>query len=592
MGKSLRVNLSTGVVSKDDIDPQVLHLYLGGRGLGVRTLFDEVSPETDPLCCSNKLLFAVGPLTGTKAPTSGRTSLVTRSPLTETIFDGNCGGWLGPRLKSCGYDMLIVEGASPLPTMLVIQDDQVQLVDCKDLWGKSASETLSSLSARYGKKHSVACIGPAGENLVKMASIMVDNYRTFGRGGVGAVMGSKKLKAIVVSGSRSVEVADDKQLDFVVYEANKWLKGNPITSQGLPQFGTPVLLHLVNAVGALPVRNHQESHTENAEDISGERIAETIFVKRSGCSHCPIQCGRKTRTENASGHGPEYESLWALGPQCGVYDLQDIAEANYLCDDLGIDTISAGVTISCAMELSSRGIIPDNVPFGDGGVVKELITKIAYRDGIGNDLAEGSFRFARRYDAEQFAMQCKGLELPAYDPRGMKGMGLAYATSNRGGCHLRAYMLGPEVLGIPKLVDRFSFRGKSGLTIYFQNSNTAMDTLVLCRFAGLALSDEYFARLLTPVIGQTMLPQDLQIIGERIWNLERLYNIRAGLTSADDNLPMRLTTEPSPDGSSKGSVVELSTMLQEYYRCRGWDQNGVPTTAKLRQLGLEGDYDA
>jgi aldehyde:ferredoxin oxidoreductase len=275
-----------------------------------------------------------------------------------------------------------------------------------------------------------------------------------------------------------------------------------------------------------------------------------------------------------------------------VYDLQDIAEANYLCDDLGIDTISAGVTISCAMELSSRGIILDNVPFGDGGAVKELITKIAYRDGIGNDLAEGSLRFARRYDAEQFAMQCKGLELPAYDPRGMKGMGLAYATSNRGGCHLRAYMLGPEVLGIPKLVDRFSFRGKSGLTIYFQNSNTAMDTLVLCRFAGLALSDEYFARFLTPVIGQTVLPQDLQIIGERIWNLERLYNISAGLTSADDNLPIRLTTEPSPDGSSKGSVVELSTMLQEYYRCRGWDQNGVPTTAKLRQLGLEGDYDA
>ncbi|HHY45794.1 MAG TPA: aldehyde ferredoxin oxidoreductase family protein [Firmicutes bacterium] len=589
MGKSLRIDLATGAVSKNDIDPLLLNSYLGGRGLGVRTLFDEVPPDIDPLSPGNKLIFATGPLTGTKAPTSGRSSLVTRSPLTGTIFDSNCGGWFGPRLKSCGYDMLIVEGSSPEPTLMVIRDDQVELVRCPELWGKGVSETISELVLRYGQKYSVACIGPAGENLARIASIMVDNHRAFGRGGVGAVMGSKNLKAIVVSGSQSVNVADEKQLDFVVYECNKWLKGNPITSQGLPEFGTPVLLNLLNTIGALPVRNHQECQASYAEAVSGERIAETIFVKRSGCSHCPIQCGRETRTARASGKGPEYESLWALGPQCGVDNLEDIAEANYLCNDLGLDTISTGSTISCAMELSARGIIKESISFGDGEAVKELVVKIARREGIGDELAEGSRRFAGRHGAEEFAMQSKGLEFPAYDPRGMKGMGLAYATSNRGGCHLRAYMVGPEVLGIPKLIDRFSFRGKSGLTIYFQNSHAAMDSLVLCRFAGLALSDEYFARLLSAVIGRKVEPQDLQITGERIWNLERLYNIRAGFRRADDSLPPRLTSEPVPSGPCKGSTVELDEMLQEYYRSRGWDQDGVPSPAKLRQLGLEGE---
>lgn len=588
MGKLARVDLSARKITIEPIPRELLSRYIGGRGLGARILYDEVPPAVQPLEPENRLIFTVGPLTGTRVPTSGRFSVTTKSPLTGTIFDSNSGGIWGVRFKRCGFDALIVQGKSDVPVYISIKDDQLEIKDARALWGLDVPSTTGLLLAEEGEKASVACIGPAGENLVKMASIMNDVTRALGRGGVGAVMGSKNLKAIVVDGTQKVQVADAEKLDFVLYETNKWLKANPITSQGLPEFGTAVLVNLFNELGIFPTRNFQAGQFEGAEAISGETLAETLTVKKRGCYACPIQCTRVTMVKGREGEGPEYESLWSLGAQCGIADLETIAEANFLCNRLGLDTISTGVTLGCAMELTQRGLLNSSLNFGDVEKLLPAIEAIAHRQGLGDELAEGSRRLTEKYSAPQYAMQVKGLEFPAYDPRGVKGMGLAFATSNRGACHLRAYMVGPEVLGVPKMVDRFSTGGKAGLTINFQNANAAMDTLILCRFMGLAVSEEYFARLLTAVTGITYQPQDLHLVGERIWNLEKLYNLREGFTSADDNLPERLLKEPLTAGPAAGHTVDLDPMLKEYYRFRGWDSNGIPTGKKLAQLGLGG----
>ena len=587
IGRLLRVNLTTRDVTIEQPDRLQYIQLLGGRGMGCHILRREVGPEIEPLSPGNKLIFMTGPLTGTKVPTSGRFTVTSKSPLTGTVFDSNSGGIWGARLKKVGYDGLIIEGKADKPVYLVIDENGVTIKDASGLWGHNVPDTTKAITAMHGPGFSVAAIGPAGENLVRFSCIMNDNTRALGRGGLGAVMGSKLLKSIAVKGSRKIAVADEDKLQFVLYETNKWLKASPITSQGLPEFGTAVLVNLLNECGVFPAYNFQESQFPEAENISGEMLAEKLTIKKKGCYGCPIKCTRITRTSKDTGEGPEYESIWALGPECGISDLEVIAEANYLCNRLGLDTISLGSTIGCAMELASRKLIDEEITFGDSQKLMSLIEDIAYKRGIGAELAEGSRIFAARYGGEQYAMQVKGLELPAYDPRGLQGMGLGFATSNRGGCHLRAYMVGPEILGVPKMVDRFSIHGKAGLTIFYQNINAAMDALIICRFIGLAVAEEYFARLLTAVTGENYQPQDLHVVGERIWNMERLYNIREGFGGADDTLPRRLLEEPVKSGPAKGHVVKLSPMLADYYRFRGWDSNGVPTTQKLSLLGLE-----
>jgi aldehyde:ferredoxin oxidoreductase len=587
VGKIIRINLTDNKITTFTPAQELYRDYLGGRGMGAKILWDEVGPEVSPLSPENKLIFMTGPLTGTKVPTAGRFSATSKSPLTGTIFDCNSGGIWGARLKKAGYDGLIIEGQADKPVYILLNENGAIIKDASGLWGKDVPDTTKVITDIEGVGYSTACIGPAGENLVKMACIINDGTRALGRGGLGAVMGSKNLKAIAVKGSAEIPVADPQKLDFVLYETNKWLKANPITSQGLPEFGTPVLVNLFNEIGIFPSYNFQNSQFAEAEKISGETIAEKLLVKKKGCFGCPIKCGRVTRTSKETGEGPEYESLWALGPQCGISDLEAIAEASYLCNRLGLDTISVGVTIGCAMEMAANKIIDYSIKFGDTKKLPEIINDIAYRKGIGDELAEGSKAFAEKHGSQQYAMQVKGLELPAYDPRGAQGMGLGFATSNRGGCHLRAYMVGPEVLGVPKMVDRFSFHGKAGLTIFYQNINAAMDALIICRFIGLAVSEEYFARLLSAVTGISYQPQDLHIIGERIWNLERLYNLREGYSFNDDTLPDRLLNEPVKSGPSKGHVVNLEPMLAEYYRFRGWDLTGVPGSKKLNDLGLE-----
>jgi aldehyde:ferredoxin oxidoreductase len=417
---------------------------------------------------------------------------------------------------------------------------------------------------------------------------MNDGARALGRGGVGAVMGSKKLKAIVVEGEEKVEFADRPRFRFVRYEASKHLTASPLTSQALPQFGTAGVLNIVNTIGALPTRNFQQTQFEHAEDISGETIAERLLVKKAACWSCPIACTRVTRTAHGEGEGPEYESVWALGAACGIGDLEAITEASYLCNDLGLDTMSAGATIACAMELTERGIIDGDLRFGRADLLEDTVRAIAYRQGIGDELAEGSRRFAEKHGAGEYSMSVKGLEMPAYDPRAMQGQGLLYATSNRGACHMRGNMLGPEVLGLPKLVHRLQVQGKAGMVILHQNAAAAIDSLVLCKFVNLAVAEEYLARALSAVTGVPCSTGDLIRAGERIWNLERLYNLREGFTRADDTLPRRLLEEPAPDGPSKGWVSHLPEMLDEYYRFRGWDEEGVPTPRKLKELGLQG----
>ncbi|MBM4424608.1 MAG: aldehyde ferredoxin oxidoreductase family protein [Chloroflexi bacterium] len=585
-GKILDIDLTNHAIRTLPLDAEKARLFLGGRGLGARLLWDLVGPQVDPLSESNVLIFAAGPLTASGAQTSNRFTVSTKSPLTGTVLDANSGGWWGMQFKRTGYDVLIVRGKASQPTQIQITPDGVKIEDASLLWGKTVSETTAALGQDNNRRN-VLCIGPAGENLSRISAIMNDGTRSLARGGPGAVMGNKNLKAITVVGSDKNAPEDRDLFRFMLYETGKLIKASPLTSQALPEFGTAAVMNVVNTIGALPTRNFQASQFENAERVSGEQLTDDLLVRNQACWACPIACTRVTRTEKAEGEGPEYESTWAFGPQCGIDRLDVIAEANYLCNDLGLDTISAGSTIGCAMEMAERGLIDSPLRFGRADLLHDTLRDIAYRRGLGDELAEGSYRFAAAHGAPELSMSAKRLELPAYDPRGMQGQGLLYATSNRGGCHMRGNMLGPEVLALPRLIDRFATQGKAGIVAIHQHSAAAIDSLLLCKFTNLAVAEEYFARLLTAVTGQSYKADDLMRIGERVWNLERLYNLREGFTRADDTLPPRLLNEPSPAGPSAGFTVRLEPMLEEYYEFRGWDTNGVPTPAKLKMLELD-----
>jgi aldehyde:ferredoxin oxidoreductase len=452
------------------------------------------------------------------------------------------------------------------------------------LWGCEIPEVVSYLKA---KNSAVVSIGPAGENKVLFASIADENGRSYGRGGVGAVMGSKNLKAIVARGKDKPRIADPDTYDFVNYEAGKMVKASPRTSQGLPKFGTSVLVNLMNSYGVLPTRNFQLGEFEHADNISGERLRDEFLTKPGACWSCPIGCKRNTKTSRQEGEGPEYETIYALGSSLCIDDFETIIEANYLCNRLGMDTISCGATIACAMELAEHGKLNTELAFGRADLLLNTVEDIAYRRGLGDQIAEGSKRLSDRYGMPETSMQVKGLEFPAYDPRGMQGQGLLYATSNRGACHLRGNMLGPELLGSPKMLDRHISGGKAGILIVLQHTNAVIDSIGMCKFVNFAIGDDFFTRLITAITGIGYEVQDLQLTGERIWNLERLYNLRAGFTHSDDTLPPRFMNEPLKEGGSAGHVVHLDEMLADYYRFRGWSQEGIPTAKKLTALGLE-----
>jgi aldehyde:ferredoxin oxidoreductase len=586
-GRILDVDLGQWSYQFYPLETEMAQKFFGGRGLGARLLWDLVGPEVDPLSPENVLIFTVGPLTATGYQTSNRFSVSTKSPLTGTVLDANSGGFWGMQFKKAGFDVLIVRGRSTRPVWIEIKPGEVTFHDGSDLWGKRVFEVTEKLGQNNNRRN-VLCIGPAGENLSRIASIMNDRERALARGGPGAVMGSKNLKAIVVEGKDRAGIEDQQRFKFMLYETRKMLAANPLTSQALPEFGTVVLMNLINNIGALPARNHQQTQFEGAEAISGEELTEHYLVKNASCWSCPIGCTRISRTENVEGEGPEFESTWALGAQCGIDDLAAIIEANVLCNDLGFDTISAGSTIACAMELSEKGYLDSELRFGRADLLSPTLETMAYRRDIGSELAEGSYRLAEKYGHPELSMSVKRLEMPGYDPRGMQGQGLLYATSNRGGCHMRGNMVGLEVLGLPKKIDRFQIQGKSNFVILHQNSSAAIDSLVLCKFTNLGVAEEYFARVLSAVTGIHYATGDLIQVGERVWNLERLYNLREGFTRDEDTLPERLLNEAPASGPSQGWVVHLEPMLQEYYRGRGWDDHGVPKAKKLAELGLAG----
>jgi aldehyde:ferredoxin oxidoreductase len=583
-GKILEINLSTGAVNTRPLDERMARLYVGGRGLGARLLWDEVGPGVEPLSPENVLIITNGPLTATGYQTSNRFSVTTKSPLTGTVLDANSGGYWGMQFKKAGYDAMIIRGKAEKPVWIEIKMDVVTIHDASDLWGMRVRAVTEKLGQNDNRRN-VLTIGPAGENLSRIAAIMNDGQRSAARGGPGAVMGSKNLKAIVVEGKVRPEIIDEERFKFLLYETRKLLRASPLTSQALPEFGTPVMMNIVNAVGALPTRNAQQTQFEGAEAISGETLTEKYLQKNASCWACPIGCTRITKTDKVEGEGPEFETTWAFGAACGNDNLEAIIYANYLCNELGLDTISAGSTIACAMELAEKGYIDSDLRFGRWDLFERTLEDMALRRDLGADMADGSLRLATQYGHPELSMSVKGLEMPAYDPRGMQGQGLLYATSNRGACHMRGNMLGLEVLGLPKLIDRFQVQGKSSYVILHQNSAAAIDSLVICKFTNMGVAEEYFARTLTAITGIPFATNDLIRAGERIYNLERLYNNREGFGRQHDTLPQRLLSEPVPAGPSQGWVNNLTPMLEEYYRARGWDKNGVPTLARLKDLG-------
>ncbi|MEF8850461.1 MAG: aldehyde ferredoxin oxidoreductase family protein [Candidatus Bipolaricaulota bacterium] len=592
MGKNLTIDLSEKKVEVEQTRDDMSGRFLGGRGFGTKLLFDALDPGVDPLSPGNMVVIAVGPLTGGPAPTPGRFSASTKSPLTGTITDSNCGGDWGPAFKRTGHDYAVLEGKSSEPTYLTIFDGEVELHDAKDLWGKKTSEVTETLQDRHGDKAKVLTIGPAGENEVRFATAMT-GHSALGRGGLGAVLGSKNVKAVVVKGGEKIDYEDKDRLKFVNKEASRNINQSPITSRAYPQFGTAVLMNVINEAGMLPKNNYRNSEIlDEVDEVSGEAISEKILDGQTGCWGCMIRCKRDTSLDDLSGEGPEYETDWALGPNCGNYDLKNITRANYLCNEYGLDTISAGSTIASSMEMSERGLVDWDLSFGDSKEVTNLVKKIATRSGIGDDLAEGSARLAEEYGHPELSMSVKGQELPAYDPRGAQGQGLCYATSNRGACHLRGgFLVGAEILGAPEMINRFGHTGKASLAVEEQDVGAVYDSLTICRFSHYAVPNPMVARLLSAAIGEEVDTEKLIRYGERIHNLERLFNLREGFGREDDTLPDRLLSEPLQSGPAEGKVVKLEPMLEEYYETRGWDEAGKPTEKKAKELVLEEEYE-
>jgi aldehyde:ferredoxin oxidoreductase len=592
-GKILRVDLSTKSYTVEDLDPVLAKQFIGGRGLAVKLLYDEGVATVDPLGPENKLVFGVGPLTGTRAVTSSRYLVVTKSPLTGAIAYSNSGGAFGARMKAAGYDLIVFEGKAPEPVYLDLTAEDVRIKPARHLWGKTTHETEDLIrdeiaAASRVKKCSIAGIGPAGENLVLFASVINDKHRAAGRSGVGAVMGSKNLKAIVVGGDRQVAVADEKGFKQSVAHTLD-LVNQAKSLEILREYGTPFLVDLVSKFGIHPAKNFKEGVFADADKINADSFKKSIFVGRKACLYCPIGCGRKTKIDSGGsareGEGPEYETLSLLGVSCGLSDLLAIAEAGYICNELGLDTISTGGTIACAMELFEKGILTEKdvgytLRFGDGKAMIRMTAEIGRREGFGDVLASGAYRTAKKYGHPEVAMTVKKLELPGYDPRGVKEKGLAYATTNRGACHMRSRSLGEE------LENPLSTEGRALLLKGGQDYFAIMDSGGVCCLTRGVIKIDDFLPVLESATGAGYNRESLLLAGERIWNQERLFNQQAGLTKEDDSLPERMLKEPMPMGPAKGHVVELAPMLSEYYELRGWDRNGVITTDKLAELDL------
>lgn len=611
MGKILRVNLTEGKISEEEPRQEWAEKFLGGAGLATRYLYDEVPKGADPLGPENLLIFMAGPLTGTASPSASRYSVVSKSPLTGIWGHGNSGGTFGPTLKRSGYDGIIFQGISPEPVYLRIEDGKAELCDAKNLWGKTVPEAEDLIQEVSDQRMIIASIGPGGENLVRYAAVMNNKHRAAGRCGMGAVMGSKRLKAIACAGKAAIGLASQDEFRETA-KRQMGLLDESMLKIGFEAFGTNMVSDMVNAKGGYPTRNWQTGVFDDIEEINGQGLTDKVFVKGVNCFSCPIACGRGTEIKEGpwkghKGEGPEYESTNTLGAMSGVSDMNAITMANYLCNEYGLDTISAGSTIAFAMECYEKGILTKDatdgleINFGDGALVVDLIEKIAKREGIGDLLAEGTKAMSEKLGqgSEHFAMHVKGLELPAYDPRAAKITGLGYVTANRGGDHITGYIQGPTFIDAPFLLvddshiqDPFVANPReAGILVDLENILTTFDAMGGCKFMGLLLTAQDYLDLLNNATGWNLGVDEFRKSGERIYNLIRAFCVREGITREADTLPKRLMEDPLPEGPAQGMVIEKNTleMLKDaYYEFRGWDkETGKPTSEKLKDLDLD-----
>ena len=562
-GTILKVDLTTGTSCREELPRTLLEEYLGGRGLGVRLMRNYY--QLDPFDPAMPLIFAIGPLCGTSSPTSARLSVVSRSPLTGTIYDCSAGGRFAWRLKTSGVDALFITGRSPQPVILTITGDEVDIIPAASLWGCDLPTTFAALKERG----SVTAIGPAGERGVLFANIMMGEGNSVGRGGMGAVMGGKNLKAVTVNGDLKTTVADPALFDTARQDIMRLFKASPVIfgPLGIAEFGTPVLVDLMAQRRMAPTENFRKTFFERSGNYSGPAIKAACGAKKDGCYGCPIQCKKSSGSGRAL---PEYETVSHFGALNKIDELHSIIKANDLCNDLGMDTITTAATLSAWGEI--KGAFPT------AAEIPGLLHDIAKRQGDGELLALGSRRLAEQLGHPELSMSVKSLELPAYDPRGAYGMALAYCTSNRGGCHLRAYPISHEILRKPVPTDRFSFSGKARIISIAEDTNAAVDSLVACKFAFFGASLEEYAELLSAVTGVAYSPQRLKEIGKRIVLTERFYNCATGFSRKDDILPERFFTE----AGSSGDGIDIHPIdrarfeeeLDKYYRIRGLNENG------------------
>jgi aldehyde:ferredoxin oxidoreductase len=600
--KIAHVDLTAGKVEYKPIPEEWARKFIGGRGLGVKYVLD-AGPQVDPLSPDNLLCFMNGPLTGSEANMSGRLAVVTKSPLTGTVTDSHHGGWSAARLRWAGYDGLIFKGKSHKPVYAYIHDDQFEILDAKEVWGKGVHETIKFFKEKYGEKDlSVMAIGQGGENLVKFASWINEDDRASGRGGTGCVGGSKNLKAIVIKAQKKLVKAMDHDKWKVAHEKAlaELMDERVVTSPrkgGLSVYGTNVLMNMTNVIGGLPTKNSQfAAYGDKAELLSGEFVNANILVSNPTCHACPVACKKEVEIKEGPWKGlrmesVEYEPAWAFGSNCFNSDINTVAKLIDLCNDYGIDAIETGNALSTFMEASEKGYTDGDgkLEWGDTAEMVKVVEKIAFRKGVGGKIAEGPARYAKALGHPEISMSVKGQSIPAYDPRGIKGMGLGYATSNRGACHLRGYTPAAEVvgnvLGPSTVADPLAWKGKGEMNVIFQNVHAVTDCLDLCKFSTFAESLDSFAAQYEAFTGLPSSPEHLLKVGERVYNMERYYNNLAGFREGSDYLPKRFTEEPSKVPGFEGQVCELDQMLVEYYEKRGW-VNGVVPEAKLKELEI------
>ena len=578
----LRIDLTKKSAKAEPLRMDWAEKYIGSKGLAIKYLYEELEPGIDPLSPENKLLLMTGPTTGTPVPCSGKLSISAKSPATGTINDCSIGGHSALQIKYAGYDAVILEGALKEPGYLLIEDDKIQFKDASDLWGKGSHTAEAILAEKYGHDYSILSIGPAGENLVTMSCINSDYYRQAGRGGIGAVMGSKKLKAIVIKGTKGVKipniVENTKKITEILRE-DVLLEDNTF----IYDFGTTAFLEACSDGGILPRKNFSDTTDENWTKYNGDVLLEKRVGKR-GCGSCGLGCGNFLKFENATVEGPEYESIAVAGPNAGIDDPEAIVKFNQVADDMGLDTISAGDTIIWAMEMTEKGIHDFGIKFGDKVKYLEYLELMARREGVGADLALGVKKLSEKYGGTDFAMHVKGLEYPQYEPRGSWGMSLAYAVSDRGACHMRAYAPNEEVFAAS--IPPYTAEGKGEMVFNLAVHNAVKFSLCICDFWA-TLSQERMAELMTLVTGREWTEQEMKETGVRVINIARAFNQREGFNRKDDTMPKRLANEALQHGAAAGQKIPqeaFEDMLDQYYAVLGWDKDGMIPDNILCQL--------